>query len=130
MLSVHLYCVYQILVFDALSTIVADMEGNIRTYRLPLVHGTARSISFSIVRATTVWQSVYPDIALHISNYYIRIIWCYFDLSSFLWSQITVYMAINIKWKYLNDTSFDNGIRFHVNTMVLKCKYLFYHVNY
>ena len=97
MLSVHLYCVYQIIVFDALSTIVADMEGNIRTDRLPLAHGTARSISFSIVHVTTLWQSAYPDIALHISNYYIRIVWCYFDFSSFLWSQITVYMAMNIE---------------------------------
>jgi hypothetical protein len=91
---------YQILVFNALSTIVADMEGNIRIDRLPLAHGTARAISFSIVRATTLWQSVYPDIALQISNYYIRIVQCYFDFSSFLWSQITVYMAINIEWKY------------------------------
>ena len=37
-------------------------------------------------------------------------------------SQITVYIAIYIEWKYKNDTSFDNGINFHVNTMVLKCK--------
>ena len=70
MLSVHLYCVtvYHILVFNALNTIVADMEGNIWIDRLPLAHGTARAISFSIVRATTLWQSVYPDIALHISK--------------------------------------------------------------
>ena len=87
MLSMHLYCVYQILVFNALSTIVADMEDTIRIDRLPLAHGTARAIS-------------YPDIALHISNYYIGIAWCYFDFSSFLWSQVTVYMAINIEWKY------------------------------
>jgi hypothetical protein len=102
MLSVHLYCVnvYQILVFNALNTIIADMEGNIRIDRLPLAHGTAREISFSIVRTTTLWQSVYPDITLHISNYYIRIVWRYFDFSSFLWSQITIYMAINIEWKY------------------------------
>jgi hypothetical protein len=123
MLSVHLYCVYQVLVFNALNAIVADMEDNIMIDRLPLAHGTARAISFSIVHATTLWQSVYPDIALHISNYYIHIVWCYFDFSSFLWSQITVYMAINIEWKYQNDTSFDNGIHFHVSTMVLKCKF-------
>ena len=36
--------------------------------------------------------------------------------------QITVYIAICIEWKYKNDTSFDNGIHFHVNTMVLQCK--------
>jgi hypothetical protein len=65
MLSVHLYCVYQILVFNALSTIVTDMEGNFRIDRLPLAHGTARAISFLMVRATTLWQSVYPDIAQH-----------------------------------------------------------------
>ena len=35
--------------------IVSDMEGNIRIYRLPKDRGTD--------------QSVYPDIALHISNY-------------------------------------------------------------
>ena len=31
----------------------------------------ARAISFPLVRTTTLGQSVYPDIALHISNYYI-----------------------------------------------------------
>jgi hypothetical protein len=30
-----------------------------------------RVISFPLVRTTTLEQSVYPDIALHISNYYI-----------------------------------------------------------
>ena len=100
MLSVQLYCMYQILVFNALNTIVADTEGYIRIDRLPLTHGKARAITFSIDRAKTLLQSAYPDIALNISNYYIRIVWCYFDFSSFLWSQITVYMAINIEWKY------------------------------
>ena len=33
----------------------------------------ARAISFPLVRITTLGQSVYPDIALHISNYYINI---------------------------------------------------------
>jgi formylmethanofuran dehydrogenase subunit D len=33
----------------------------------------ARAISFSLVRITTLGQSVYPDIALHISDYYINI---------------------------------------------------------
>ena len=83
MLSVHLYCVYQIIVFNALHTIVADMEGNVRIDKRTLAHGTVRAMSFSIVRATTLWQSVYPDIALRINNYYIRIAWCYFDFSSF-----------------------------------------------
>ena len=33
----------------------------------------ARAISFPLVRTTTIEQSVYPDIALHISNYYINV---------------------------------------------------------
>jgi hypothetical protein len=32
-----------------------------------------RTISFPLVHTTTLGQSVYPDIALHISNYYISI---------------------------------------------------------
>ena len=43
-----------ILVFNAINTIVTDMECNIRIDSL-------------------TGQSVYPDIALHISNYYINI---------------------------------------------------------
>jgi hypothetical protein len=34
-MSVHLYGVCQILVFNAINTIVTDMEGNIRIDRLP-----------------------------------------------------------------------------------------------
>ena len=49
----------QILVFNAINTIVTDMECNIRIDRLHLV------------RTMTLGQSIYPDIALHISNYYI-----------------------------------------------------------
>ena len=50
--------------------------------RLPLDRGTdswkwywpsAWAISFSLIRTTTLRQSVYPDITLHISNYYINI---------------------------------------------------------
>ena len=59
----------QILVFNAINTVVTDIECNIRIDRLPL----ARAISFPLVRTTTLGQSVYPDIALHISNYYINI---------------------------------------------------------
>ena len=33
--------------------------------------GNDIAISFLLVRTTTLGQSVYPDIALHISNYYI-----------------------------------------------------------
>ena len=51
----------QILVFNAINTIVTDMECNIRIDRLPLGRGT------------DLGQSVYPDIALHISNYKINI---------------------------------------------------------
>ena len=49
----------QILVFNPISTIVTDMECNFRIDRL------------SLGRGTDLGQSVYPDIALHISNYYI-----------------------------------------------------------
>ena len=69
-------------VFNSINTIVADIEGNIRIYRLPSGRGTdheiyislasALAISFSLVRTTILGQSVYPDIALHISNYYIN----------------------------------------------------------
>ena len=50
----------QILVFNAINTIVTDMECNVRIDRLPLGR---------VVR--TLGQSAYPDIALHISIYYI-----------------------------------------------------------
>ena len=49
----------QILVFNAINTIDTDIECNIRIDRMPLV------------RTTTLGKSVYPDISLHISNYYI-----------------------------------------------------------
>ena len=60
----------QILVFNAINTIVTDMKCNIRIDRLPM----ARAISFPLVRTTTLGQSVYPDISLHISNYCIIIV--------------------------------------------------------
>ena len=65
------------------NTIVTDIEheGNIRIYRLPSEHDQAQAISFSLVFTTTLGQSVYPDIALYISNYYIIIMPCYFYLS-------------------------------------------------
>jgi hypothetical protein len=40
------------------------MEGNIRIYRLPTGHGTDQWILYYPNR-----QCVYPDSALHISNY-------------------------------------------------------------
>jgi hypothetical protein len=36
----------------------------------------ARTISFPQVRTTTLGQSVYLDVALHISNYYINMLAC------------------------------------------------------
>ena len=35
-----LYCVCQILVFNAINRTATDMEGNIRMERMPLGHGT------------------------------------------------------------------------------------------
>ena len=63
-MCIYIVCIRLFIVFNALNTIVVDMEGNIKIDRLPLAHGTAREISISIVRATTLWQSVYPDIVL------------------------------------------------------------------
>jgi hypothetical protein len=60
-MSMHLYCMCQILVLNAINTIVTDMECNIRIDWLPLGRGT------------DLGQSVYPDIAFHISNYKINI---------------------------------------------------------
>ena len=51
----------QTLVFNAINTIATDIECNIRIDRLPLGRGT------------DLGQSVYPDIAFHISNYKINI---------------------------------------------------------
>ena len=69
----HLYCVCQILIFNGINTIATDVEGNIRIDRLHLGTGTDREIYISTGRTTTLGKSVYPDIALHISNYYINI---------------------------------------------------------
>jgi hypothetical protein len=43
-----LYCVCQILVFNAINTIVTDMEGNIRIERQPLGRGTDRETDISL----------------------------------------------------------------------------------
>jgi hypothetical protein len=92
----HLFCI--LLIFYE-SQIFSDIQQilSLFTHFLTVLYN---DILLSIDRAKTLLQSAYPDIALHISNYYIHIVWCYFDFSSFLWSQITVYMAINIEWKY------------------------------
>ena len=69
----------QILVFNAINTIITDRECNIRIDRLPLGRGTEQwkwycpRLSFPLVNTTTFGQSVYPVIALHISDYYIII---------------------------------------------------------
>ena len=55
-----------------INTIVTDMECNIRIDILPLGRGTDHD-PWAVVRITTLGQSLYPDIALHISNYYINI---------------------------------------------------------
>ena len=41
----------------------------VRPVEVILHEPEARGISFSLVRTTTQWQFVYPDIALYISNY-------------------------------------------------------------
>jgi len=46
-ISVHLYCVCQILV-NVINTIVSDMEGNIRIDRLPFGHGMDRETDNSL----------------------------------------------------------------------------------
>ena len=46
-ISVHLYCVCQILIFNAINTIVTAMEGNIRIDRSPLGPGTDRETDIS-----------------------------------------------------------------------------------
>jgi hypothetical protein len=67
----------QILVFNAINTIVTDIEGCIRidrlflgvwTMKLIFFSPAARAISFPLVNTMTLGQSVYPDIALHISS--------------------------------------------------------------
>ena len=45
---VYLYCMCQILVFNAIKTIVTDIKGNIRIDRLPLFEGTDREIDISL----------------------------------------------------------------------------------
>ena len=42
---------------------------------IALVSGSGNIISSSLVRTTTHGQSVYPDIALYISNYYINTVY-------------------------------------------------------
>ena len=45
----------------------------VRTVKLMFPLPPARTKSFLLVRTTTLGKSVYPDIALHISNYYMNV---------------------------------------------------------
>ena len=64
----------QIIVFKAINTIVIDMERNIGYIYCPVVVvRTSGNYIVSTGPTTTTGQSVYPDIALHISNYHIHI---------------------------------------------------------
>jgi hypothetical protein len=80
-MSVHLYCVCQILVFNAINTKVTDVEGNIRIDRLPLGRGTDCETDISLASGDIIstglyhdpWKTLYPDISLHISSIYINI---------------------------------------------------------
>jgi hypothetical protein len=59
-ISVHLYCVCQILAFSAINTIVTDMKGNTRIVRLPLGHLyiiILPSISVTIIQTYFYWKS-------------------------------------------------------------------------
>jgi hypothetical protein len=80
-MSMHLYCVWQILVFNAINTIVTDMECNIRIDILPLGRGTDQWKWYCHNDPWSVSISWYcPP---YISNYYINIIsWhdCYLSL--------------------------------------------------
>ena len=77
----HLYCVCQILVFNAIHTIITDVEGNIRIDRLPLGRGTDCETDISLDSGDIIstrlyhdpWKTLYPDISLHISGIYINI---------------------------------------------------------
>jgi hypothetical protein len=63
---VHLHCV---------SDSVTDMDGIIRIDRLPLGHDTDRETDISLASSSHPLGSLYyPDIAFHISNYYIIIV--------------------------------------------------------
>jgi len=60
----------------------------------------ARAISFPLVRTTTLGQSVYPDIALHISNYYININHTMYFLTT-VWYRNGNFVMIYIRLTYM-----------------------------
>ena len=59
----HLYCMCQILVFNAINTIVTDMEGNISIYKLPLGPSTdlETDISLAFGSDNIISISLYHD---------------------------------------------------------------------
>ena len=62
-ITVHLHCVCQILVFNAINTIVTDMKGNIRIYKLPLGPSTdlETHISLAFGSDNIISISLYHD---------------------------------------------------------------------
>jgi len=73
-------------VFNAINTIVGGQYQDrqdcpcvmVRIVKLIFPSPPIRAISFPLVHTTILGQSVYPDIALHFSNYYINICLSYF----------------------------------------------------
>jgi hypothetical protein len=62
-ITVHLHCVFQILVFNAINTIVTDMKDNIRIYKLPLGPSTdlETHISLAFGSDNIISISLYHD---------------------------------------------------------------------
>jgi hypothetical protein len=63
-----------------------------------------RAISFPLVRSMTLGQSVYPDIALHISNYHIIMIIGYYTVLCTIWKDI-VRVCIVLKTRIERDAA-------------------------
>ena len=76
----------------------------------------AREILFSLVRTTTLGQSVCPDIALHISNYYISMICLILE-----WLYFYVYLRKKIPLASMSEW-FDASLNF-LNTVNTYCSY-------
>ena len=112
--SVHLYRVCHILIGRAIPGYTDCPWVIARTVKLIFRSPPARAMLFPQVRTATACPP------------YQQLLYAFcmvlFRFQFFSLPQITIYIAIYIEWKYKNDTSFDNGIHFHVNTMVLKCK--------
>ena len=87
--------------------------------KLILTSSLTRAISFPVVRTTTFGQSVYLDIALHISNYYIDIL--LFTQSILLFNQyITTYSNYYYSFQYSTISKNDSAI----------CQYIVIYSNY